>query len=86
MPTQVSVTPAMELAHPLPDTLVKNHAVRQLANFSKAKAKGDARPFFMALGFHKPHLPFIVPKKFVDMYPLDTISLAPNRFAPYKMP
>jgi arylsulfatase A-like enzyme len=36
------------------------------------------RPFFLALGFHKPHLPWIVPKKYFDLFPLDTIQLPPH--------
>jgi len=31
------------------------------------------KPFFMALGFHKPHDPFEVPKKYFDMYPLESL-------------
>lgn len=31
------------------------------------------QPFFMALGFIKPHLPWFVPKEFFDMYGLDTL-------------
>ena len=33
------------------------------------------KPFFMALGISKPHLPWFVPKKYFDMYPLDEIRL-----------
>lgn len=36
------------------------------------------RPFFLALGFHKPHPPWIVPKKYFDMFPLDSIQLPPH--------
>lgn len=34
------------------------------------------KPFFMGLGFHKPHDPFIAPQKYFDLYPLDQIRLA----------
>jgi uncharacterized sulfatase len=34
-------------------------------------------PFFIACGFHKPHLPLFAPRKYFDMYKLDDIKL-PN--------
>lgn len=33
------------------------------------------KPFFMAIGFSKPHLTWYVPQKYFDMYPLDTIQV-----------
>jgi iduronate 2-sulfatase len=33
-------------------------------------------PFFLGVGFHKPHDPFIAPKRYFDLYPLDQIRLA----------
>ena len=38
--------------------------------------KSAARqPFFLAAGFHKPHLPWTAPKKFFDLYPTGSIQL-----------
>ena len=34
------------------------------------------RPFFLAIGFHKPHDPFNAPKKYFDLYPLDRLEPA----------
>ena len=38
-----------------------------------------AKPFLLTVGFHKPHMPWNVPKKYFDMYPLDKIELPPYR-------
>jgi arylsulfatase A-like enzyme len=39
----------------------------------------SAQPFFLACGLHKPHLPFAVPRKYYDMFPLETIQLPPYK-------
>ncbi|MBC8351868.1 MAG: sulfatase [Planctomycetes bacterium] len=44
------------------------------------------QPFFLAVGFHKPHLPFIAPKKYFDLYDRDEIALATNPFPPRDAP
>jgi uncharacterized sulfatase len=36
-----------------------------------------SKPFFLAVGFHRPHLPFVAPEKYFDLYPMDKITL-PN--------
>ncbi len=40
------------------------------------------KPFFMALGYRKPHLPFTAPKKYWDLYDPTKLKLADNPFEP----
>ncbi|GDY09107.1 MAG: iduronate-2-sulfatase [Planctomycetota bacterium] len=44
----------------------------------KMNEKSD-KPFFIAAGLVKPHMPFSVPKKWFDLFPLETIQLPPHR-------
>ncbi|TWT78875.1 Choline-sulfatase [Planctomycetes bacterium CA13] len=37
--------------------------------------KPGRQPFFMGVGFIRPHTPLIVPQRFFDMFPLDSIEL-----------
>ena len=44
------------------------------------------KPFFLAVGFMNPHLPFVAPKKYWDLYDRDAIQLADNPFLPKGAP
>ncbi len=46
-------------------------ALNKLDDFSQ-----DGTPFFLAVGFKKPHIPFIAPKQYWDMYERSSIDLA----------
>ncbi|MFA6174145.1 MAG: sulfatase [Kiritimatiellales bacterium] len=41
----------------------------------KQLGEPHGKPFFLACGLRKPHMPWSVPKKYYDMYPLDKIKL-----------
>lgn len=41
----------------------------------KLMEENRGRPFFIAAGFFRPHCPFIAPKKYFDLYPLDRITV-----------
>ncbi|TRX62225.1 sulfatase [Fulvivirga sp. M361] len=63
------------------DGQIAKRAIKKLNEFSQADTS-----FFLAVGFHKPHLPFNAPKKYWDMYPEEAISLAQNSFWPQDAP
>lgn len=46
-----------------PDDLIADKALTELDQLSKA-----SKPWFLAVGFIKPHLPFTAPKRFLDIY------------------
>ena len=45
-----------------------------------------AAPFFLAVGYIRPHLPFITPKKYWDLYDRAKIPLATNGYLPHGAP
>lgn len=54
------------------DELNGEWAVEKLNALIQSK---DGKPFFMGVGFIRPHTPLIVPQKFFDQFPLDKIRL-----------
>jgi iduronate 2-sulfatase len=44
------------------------------------------RPFFLAVGFHKPHLPFIAPRRYWELYDRDRLALPVNDRLPEGAP
>ena len=60
-----------------PDGLTARLAVKKLNLLA-----GKEEPFFLAVGFFKPHLPFNAPQKYWDLYDEDEIPLAPNPHIP----
>jgi len=48
--------------------------------------KAEDKPFFMAVGYVSPHLPFIQPKKYWDLYDHNEVPLADNAYQPENSP
>ena len=51
-----------------------------------AKARGKHRPFFVAVGFHRPHIPWQAPEKYFDLYDLNSTDLPPHPHLPADVP
>lgn len=60
-----------------PDGLIADAAIAKLGEL---KAKDE--PFFLAVGFYKPHLPFCAPAKYWDLYDPDRLPTPSNPFPP----
>jgi len=71
--------PAFENAD-VPDDTFTDGKVAALAVKTLRELDQQAKPFFLAVGFAKPHLPFVAPKKYWDLYDPAKIPPAPNRF------
>ena len=71
----------------LRDGQISAKAIQTLQDIKKNRSLGDDRPFFLAVGFHKPHLPFFAPSTYYDMYPPpDQIKPPANPDAPAGIP
>ena len=70
----------------MPDNTYKDGKVADLAVKALQEMSKKSESFFLAVGFVKPHLPFVSPKKYWDLYDPATIQLAPNKFRPKNAP
>lgn len=77
--------PAVEAAD-LPDSIYYDALQTKLALETIDRIRDNDQPFFMGLGFYRPHLPFVVPKKYWDLYPEGSISPAANPKLPENAP
>lgn len=77
--------PAFE-AGDVPDDFYTDGKTAELAVQTLREIARKPQPFFLAVGFSKPHLPFVSPKKYWDLYDRSKIQLAPNRFRPKDAP
>ena len=52
------------------DGIAADEAERVLKQFAQTK-----KPFYLAVGLYRPHTPYVAPKKYFDLYPLETIRV-----------
>jgi uncharacterized sulfatase len=78
----VNVTPKLALGASL------SYLIADGADEEQTDGKGAAaaiemmrekrdKPYFLAVGFYRPHVPCVAPKKYFDMYPLDEMVVPP---------
>lgn len=77
--------PAFEGADVSDDTF-QDGKVAALAVSTLQELSRREEPFFLAVGFIRPHLPFVSPRKYWDLYDPAKIELAPNPFRPKGAP
>ena len=65
----------------VPDTAYFDGRVAETAVATLKKLKNSPTPFFLAVGFWKPHTPFNAPKKYWDLYERNSVSI-PSRVVP----
>ncbi len=73
---QKFVRPSVECVD-VPDNAYNDGSNALFAKDILAKLAKEEKPFFFAVGFSKPHLPFVAPKKYWDMYKREEMPVAP---------
>ena len=75
---QQGLWPATECLN-LPDRGYPDGAMTQAAKVKLKKLAKEQAPFFMMLGYRKPHLPFNAPKKYWDLYEREAFEIHPHQ-------
>lgn len=70
----------------VPDNAYYDGAQTEVAIEKLSELAGKDQPFFFALGYYRPHLPFNVPKRYWDLYDRETIELAEFDLPPLGAP
>lgn len=70
----------------VPDTAYRDGQIANLASAMLRDHPADGQPFFLAVGFWRPHLPFVAPKKYWDLYSPEEIPPADPPAAPVGVP
>ena len=78
--------PTTECADVLDNTYADGQIADEAIARLKAFKQNPAKPFFLGVGFMKPHLPFVAPKKYWDLYQRDSFPLPALKTPPIGAP
>lgn len=81
-----SAVPPFEAVDCADDDLLDGDAANMGIAQLREHAKSPDKPFFLAVGFANPHVPWISPKKYWDLYDPAKFTLATNEFLPKYAP
>ena len=80
-----AVPEELSASKPLHDEGVTAAAINLLEALAPSARSGKEQ-FFVAVGFQKPHIPFVFPERYLKYYPLENMDLARNRYVPNNFP
>ena len=75
-PSFMAINASLEAEIPLADQQLADKAVETLGKLRDRENHSvveETAPWFVAVGFHLPHIPDIVPQRFLDLYPDDEV-------------
>ena len=78
--------PAFEAPDCGDDELADGDATREAIAALRGYAERPDRPFFLGVGFVNPHVPWVAPKRYYDLYDPAQLKLPDNRYPPRKAP
>ncbi len=78
--------PAFEAPDVADEALLDGDAAREAIEAMRTLAKTTDRPFFLGVGFANPHVPWVAPKRYWDLYRPQDIPIPTNNFVPRGAP
>ena len=85
LPENKTKKPTMEMTD-LPEESYGDGKISALGIKRLEELKASGLPFFLAIGFRKPHMPFAVPTKYWDLYDPNTFSMPVRQTPPEDAP
>jgi arylsulfatase A-like enzyme len=78
--------PAFEAPDLNDDDLTDGDTVKEAMQAMRELAANPGQPFFLAVGFANPHVPWVAPKKYWDLYKTEDLPLPENDYVPRGAP